>query len=442
MAVLSSPAVRYTPSPTKVATPQNYLDLVSMTYLRNEVPMHLGKDIKQRYGSQMLDIFMEKKGMKIAMDSDVATWLEEDRLTQLATGVTRSGNVFTSNNHTFRTGEILTVWNADGAVLVKGRISATTTNTFTASSNNTAWAGIGTTGLVCHTGTSEFNKGTAGQQESLNTTYQQYEVKPTIVKEMVSDNRTNLTQTSWVEVTYNGVTSNLWYDVNKNGCEARFRNAREQSHFDSEKWTGDLLAAGYTGRDGILSIMEQGNVYSGPISTFTDVDGIVDRLNKQGQLVDNTIYGNTAFNSSIDKFLAASNVNGQAYGMFDNAENMELELSFTGFSYAGYNFNYQSLRILDNPLGHGARVGVTKVNGFLIPNASQSVRDRLTGISAPRPMLHVLYKAKGALNRDYEMVIRDWAQGTSTTDTVTTEFQSEQATALIGRNNTVLFKAA
>ena len=95
---------------------------------------------------------------------------------------------------------------------------------------------------------------------------------------------------------------------------------------------------------------------------------------------------------------------------------------------------------MNDPLGHGARVGVTKTNGFMLPNSSQSVKDVLTGKMSIKPTLHVLYRAKGGVNRDYEMVVRDWANGTSTSDTVTTEFQSEQATVLIGANNTVLFQ--
>jgi hypothetical protein len=84
--------------------------------------------------------------------------------------------------------------------------------------------------------------------------------------------------------------------------------------------------------------------------------------------------------------------------------------------------------------------GITKVNGFLVPSASQSVMDPMQGTPSIRPMIHVRHRAYGDMNRDYEMVVRDWKQGTALTDTVVTEFQSECATVLIGRNNTVLFK--
>jgi hypothetical protein len=412
-----------------------------MTYVKNELPAFISKSIYNRYGSQELDTFIERKGLKMALASDVATWMEEDRLTQLITGATRLADVFTSAGHTFRKNEILTVFDASGAVLKKGLITATTGTTFTALCGTGTWGALGTTALTCYTGTSEFLKGSEGMQESLNTTYQQFTARPTIVKDKVSDNRTNLTQDSWVTAKApDGTTGNLWYDVNKNGCEARFRNAREKSHFDSENWSDDLLAAGYKGREGLLAKMGTGNVYAGSISTLADAKSIVNKLEKQGQLPDNTIYGTTDFCFGIDAFLAAQNVNAQAFGEFDNAENMELNLSFKGFRLGGYNFNYSGLRYLNDPLGHGARAGVTKTNGFMLPNASQSVKDVLTGKMSVKPMLHVLYRAKGGVNRDYEMVVRNWEDGTSLSDTVTTEFQSEMATVLIGVNNTIKFE--
>lgn len=443
MALLTTPAVRLNPSATKTATPQNYLDLSQMNYFRNELPQFINKQIQGRYGSQMLDTFLERKGLRLALSSDVATWMEEERLTQLIIGATRSGDIFTSAGHTFRIGEILTAWNADGTVLKKGRISATTATTFTASCSGTGWGTLALTGISCHTGTSEFLKGSEGQQESLNTTYQQFTARPCIVKEKVTDNRTNLTQDSWVSVKApDGTVGNLWYDVNKNGCEARFRNAREFSHFNSEEWTGDLLAATYRGKQGLIAAMLEGNQFSGLVSNLTDARSVVDRLDKQGQLPNNTIYANLDLGFGFDTFLASQNINGQAWGMFDNEENKKLDLSFKGFSLANYNFNYDGLQILKDPTGHGARTGITKINGMLIPDASQSVKDVLTGKMSTRPMLHVLYRAKGDQNRSYEMVMRDWAKGTEKADIVTTEFQSEEATCLIGRNNTLIFVGA
>ncbi len=119
---------------------------------------------------------------------------------------------------------------------------------------------------------------------------------------------------------------------------------------------------------------------------------------------------------------------------------MFLNLSFKGYSLGGYEFSYSSLQYLKEATAQGAMAGVTKVNGFLVPSASQSVTDPLQGTTSVKPMIHVRHRAYGSMNRDYELSVFDWKAGTSNTDTIRTEFQSEQATVLIGRNNTILFR--
>ena len=442
-AIAASPGVRYTPSATKVPTAQNYLDLTDITYFNHELP-DLDKNLHERYGNQMIDTFFERTGRKIPYASDVITWTEEDRLTQLATGVARTGDVFTLADHTFRPGEVIQAFLPDGTVSRQGRISATTSTTFTASCGDAAgWTALGATGITVFADISEFLKGTAGMSQSLNTKYQQYTTRGTITKEMADENRTNLTQISWLKATDTATGDSLgyiWYDVNKYNAERRFRNKRESANFNSKDWAGDLLAAGYKGRQGMLDAFAQGNIFAGTISDRASAESLVNRLEKQGQLRDNVIYGTTAFCFAQDAFLASTNTVGLSYGAFQNSEKMALDLTFKGYTLGGYEFNYSSLRYLNEPTAQGAITGINKVNGFMIPSASQSVGDPMQGTSSVKPMIHVRNRAYGNLNRDYEMVVRDWKSGTSLTDTVTTEWQSEQAVVIIGRNNCVLFK--
>lgn len=442
-AIAASPAVRYTPSATKVPTAANYLDLSDMSYSTHEIP-DMDKTLNKRYGSQMIDGWFEKTGRKIPYASDVITWTEEDRLTQLATDVARTADVFTLAGHTFRAGEVITAFLPDGTVSRQGRISATTSTTFTASCGDAAgWTALGATGISVFADISEFLKGSAGMQESLNTTYQQYTTRGTITKEMVSENRTNMTQISWLKMTDNSSGDTLgyvWYNVNRENAEKRFRNKRESANFNSKEWAGDLLAAGYKGREGLFASMAQGNIFAGTISDRASAENMVARLEKQGQLRDNIIYGTTAFCFAQDAFLADTNTVGLSYGAFNNSADMALNLSFKGYQLGGYEFSYSALQYLKEATAQGAMAGVTKINGFLVPAASQSVTDPMQGTTSVLPMIHVRNRQYGAMNRDYELSVFDWAKGTSDTDTIRTEFQSEQATCLIGRSNTILFK--
>jgi hypothetical protein len=441
MAILTTPAVRYTPSATKVPTAANYMDLDDMTYRTHEVP-DLDKNLHGRYGSQMIDTFFEKTGRKSSYASDVITWTEEERLTQLAVGVTRVGDVFTFATHTFREGEVIMVRDATGGVVRQGRVSATTSTTFTARCGDAlGWAALAGA-LTVFADISEFLKGSAGMQESSNTTYQQFTARGTTTKEMANENRTNMTQISWLKMSDTATGSLIgyvWYDINKENAEKRFRNKRESAHFNSKNWAGDLLSDGYKGRQGLFEAMDEGNIYAGFINNIADAEGIIDRLEKQGQHKDNIIYGTTAFCLAQDRFLASTNTVGLSYGAFQNSKDMALDLSFKGYCLGGYEFQYSKLQYLTEATAQGSMIGSKKVNGFLIPSGSQAVKDNMTGTTSVKPMIHVRHRAYGAMNRDYEMVTRDWSAGTSLTDTITTEFQSEQATVLIARANTIKF---
>lgn len=442
-AIATTPAVRYVPSATKIPTAENYLDLDDMTYRNHELP-DLDKNIHNRYGSQMIDGWFERTGRKIPYASDVITWTEEDRLTQLATGVALTGNVFTLADHTFRAGNIIQAFLPDGSVSRQGRVQSTTSTTFTALCGDAAgWTALGATGITVFADMTEFGKGTAGMQESLNTKYQQYTTRGTITKEMVKENRTNMTQISWLKAA-DSVTGNtigyIWYDVNKDNAERRFRNMRESSHYNSKNWGGDLLTAGFKGREGLFEAAGQGNVFAGTISDLPSVESMILRLEKQGQLRDNLIYGTTQFCFAQDKFLAATNTIGLSYGAFNNDEKMFQHLSFKGYEYGGYEFNYSASQYLKEPTAQGALTGINKINGFLIPAASQSVLDPIQGTQSVKPMIHVRNRQYGSMNRDYEVVVTDWKQGTQTLDIIKTEFQSEQALVVIGRNNLILFK--
>jgi len=237
-----------------------------------------------------------------------------------------------------------------------------------------------------------------------------------------------------------GEVGNVWFYVNKDNAERRFLNARESASINSKKWAGDLLADGFTGKQGLIDVFNQGNVNSGIISTLSDIDGVIDRLEKQGQLKDNVWYGTTAFCRGMDNLLSATNTVGLSYGAFQNDEKMFQHLSFKGLSRGGYEFGYSPLRYLNEPTAQGSMVGANKINAFMVPSASMSVRDNVNGGTSMKPMIHIRNRALGSLNRDYEMAQFDWKNGTNTIDAVRTEFQSEQAIVIIGRNNTFLCK--
>ena len=441
MALNAIPGVDFTPSATKTPTPQNYLGSADFNWLQQYLPETYNK-IHERYGSQDITGMLEMQGKEIPFASDAILWKEENRLTQLGTGVTRAGDVFTLASHTFRPGEIIKVRNDDGSVVRKGRIQSTTSTTFTALCGDVAgWTAVGTATLTVFANTDEFLKGSSGMSESLNTTFKSYEQKPVIFKEMVSENRSNMALITWLDIQMpGGEVKHIWYFENYKNTEKRFKNKIESGLIDMQRWTGDLATAGYGGTQGLFDIYREGNIYSGLLTTMAGVDEVVDRANKQGSLAENFMYGTTQFNSKISDFLGSVNTTGMSWGMFNNDEKMALNLEFKGFHRGGYEFATSRWRYLVEPTAEGSMVGSQKVHAIMFPSGSKSVYDSNKGVSATQPLLHVRYRAYGNMNRKYEMSVFSWDAGTSDTDTIRTEFQAERALVQLGRNSCFIFQ--
>jgi hypothetical protein len=67
------------------------------------------------------------------------------------------------------------------------------------------------------------------------------------------------------------------------------------------------------------------------------------------------------------------------YGSFDNNKTKCSLDSFQGYRIGGFEFSYSRSKYLDSLIAQGAITGINKVNGFLVPAASQSVTITLQG---------------------------------------------------------------
>lgn len=433
MAIEASPGVIYIPTPTKTPTPTNYISDAEYNLMTQYIP-ELEDQIVDRFGTQMITGLLAYQGKESAFQADLIKWNEEGRLTQLATGVTRASNVFTSADHTFRVGETIVVRTSDGGVLTQGQITATTTNTFTAvNGNSSGWSG--TTGLTVYADSNEFAKGSTGMEIGLNSQVEQFTNAPVTIKETLIETRTNLALRTWV----NTGEGFLWYYKNLKDTKMRFNNALENKLILGNLWGGALATAGVQGTQGLFSCAREGNIFSGQAVDLDDFDEIIDRMNAQGMISNNYMYNTSAQNRVIDRMLKAENVTASGWGEFSN-EAEALKLGFKSFNYGNYNFYKSNWRFLDNPTTEGSATGATKVHGFMFPMGGKNVYDVMTGTQATQPFLHVKYRASSEVNRKYEMSIFDWSTGTNRNDERRTEFQSERCLQVTGRNNLLLLQ--
>lgn len=443
MALLNSPGVIFSPSASKVPTGQNYLGSDDFDFANQYLP-ETEKKIFKRFGSQDVTGMLKMLGKEKSFASDKLIWKEEARLRMLGKGVTRTANVFTLADHNFRVGETIIARTSDGSVVRQGRISAVTDSTFTAICGHVSgWTALTASDIVVFVDANEFLKDTKGFTESLDTKFESFEASPVNIKEMVKESGSNLAQITWLEVSNeSGQTGYVWYFKNFADTEKRYLNALESKLIRGRRWAGDLLAAGYEGTEGLIEIAEQGNVFAGQISDLNDVDELCERMDAQGGISNNYLYGTTSFGASIDDFLQAENVTGLSWGAFDNNEKMALNLEFKGFQRSGYEYSKTRWGYLTDPNSEGSMVGASKIHAIMIPSGSKNLRDQVNGGATTEPMLQVRYRAYGKENRKMKMAVRSFENGTTDgQDRVITDWVSERMLQACGRNNFVIFKS-
>jgi hypothetical protein len=301
---------------------------------------------------------------------------------------------------------------------------------------------------------SEFAKGGAGMEGSLEADDLIFETSPIILKDKYAINGSDMAQIGWIEVTTeNGASGYLWYIKSEHETRLRFDDYLETSMLEAVPAEAGSGAAtqvvnttvGNKGTEGIFYTLEdRGNVWSGGIpAALADFDAIISRLDKQGAIEENVIFVNRDFGFAIDDMLAAQNsygAGGTSYGLFDNDEQMALNLGFTGFR-RGYDFYKSDWKYLNDPTMRGG-LASGGINGMMVPAGSTTVYDQVLGKNAKRPFLHVRYRASETEDRRYKTWITGSAGGAATSDLDAMEvnFLSERAVCTMGANNFFLFQ--
>ncbi len=433
-----------TPAPSKATLSSNYLGS-SVEFASQYLPDVYEKEF-EKYGNRSVSSFLRMVGAEMPIASDIIQWSEQGRLHLAVTGATRSADVITSNGHPFRVGQTVIV--SDGTDQEKAIITAVTANTFTVASyeNANLASAIATTGLKVFAYGSEFKKGTIGMDGSLEAPKDIQTTNPIIIKDKYEINGSDLAQIGWIEVsTENGATGYLWYLKSEHETRQRFEDYLELAMIEGKPAASSSGAetAGFKGTKGLFHEVEnRGNISTGSIASRTDIETLIQVLDKEGAIQENVLFVNRAKSFEIDNVLAAQNNSGastSSYGLFDNDESMALNLGFMGFNL-GYDFYKSDWKYL-NDATTGALT--SSVTGVLVPAGTTSVYDQVMGRNATRPFLHVAFRKSEAEDRKY----KSWVTGSagsagmsSDLDAMQVHFLSERALVVHGANNFILFK--
>ena len=464
--VLSTPGFELQPSAEKKTLASNYI--TNFNFLNQYLPDTYEKEF-ERYGNRSIASFLRIVGAEMPSNSDLIKWAEQGRLHTKYVNCSSDGAAAddtatitvsdvlnpaatSTTGIAFRVGQ--TVFLSNNSTVTNQSNKAIITavdyvnNTFDVAYYEAGGQTFDSTAtLTAFVYGSEFGKGTFGMEESLESSDEIFENSPIIIKDKYAVSGSDMAQIGWVEVTTeNGATGYLWYIKSEHETRLRFEDYLEMSMVEgvpAEAGSGAIASA--KGTEGLFYVVnKRGNVWSGGNpSTLQDFDYIIQRLDKQGAIEENAIFLNRQFSNDINDMLASQNsygAGGTSFGLFDNDEQMALNLGFTGFR-RGYDFYKTDWKYLNDAALRGGISG-GNVNGVLVPAGSTTVYDQILGKNAKRPFLHVRYRASETEDRRYKTWITGSAGGavTSSLDAMEVHFLSERALCTLGANNFFLFK--
>jgi len=474
----------------------NYIDFTSTDtkgWAQQYLPDLMEKEAEV-FGQRTISGFLSQVGAEEAMTADQVIWSEQSRLhlsyvgTVATAGDTNGtftvvtdidGNALTTT-HGIRVNDIVLI--ATAGVVTKCLVVETPESDVVSVEPYTA------TDLSAHATTasgsvllvvgSEYGKGqsysdntgthNSDRRTALEPTFKSFTNKPIIMKDYYEISGSDSSQIGWVEVTgEEGQNGYLWYLKAEGDTRARFNDYLEMAMLEAEKTVdGSAIGfadkqirgaadsgAGLNGSEGLFAAIEsRGNITSGVtgVNAATDLaefDAILAEFDKQGAIEENMMFVNRATSLAMDDMLASMNsygAGGTSYGVFDNDEDMALNLGFSGFRRGSYDFYKSDFRYLNDKATRGEinRIaGSAAIRGVMIPAGTSTVYDQSIGKNLKRPFLHVRYRASQTDNRK----MKTWVTGsvgasTSALDAMQLHMLSERCLVTQGANNFMLMK--
>jgi hypothetical protein len=481
------------PASQKATLSSNYIDFTATAtagWAQQYLPDLMEKEAEV-FGNRTISGFLSQVGAEESMTSDQVVWSEQGRLHLSYTGAyDENANTFTveddidgnavdatNDNHGVRINDMVIVATAEGTIkcVVSGVTNQVCTvlpyEVATADAASAFTDGTGSTrGTILVIG-SEFGKGTNGQGGTASSTdgygnvqptHTSFSNKPIIMKDYFEVSGSDASAIGWVEITGEaGQNGYLWYLKAEGDTRSRFSDYLEMTMLEAVKGvaastaeaTVGVDASSSFGTEGLFAAIEtRGNITTGVtgVNAATDLaefDAILAEFDSQGAIEENMMFVNRSTSLAIDDMLASMNsygAGGTSYGVFDNSEDMALNLGFSGFRRGSYDFYKSDFRYLNDKATRGSinsRDAVAPIRGAIIPAGVSTVYDQQLGKNLKRPFLHVRYRASQTDNRK----MKTWVTGsvgavTSDLDAMQVHYLSERCLITQGANNFMLMK--
>ena len=409
MAITAGGSLNSVPAPTQQALQSNYLDLASTAgqgWAQQYLP-DLMEQEAEVFGNRTISGFLASVGAEESMTADQVVWSEQGRLHlsykgHIANGanqITGTNNGFTfeidtdidgnavgtsSIDHGVRVNDMVLV--ADSSTTVKGIVTEISNdqvavalydagNTTATGTNAGLAAGSGDSATLLVIG-SEYRKGDNYQnsetRQANEPQFTSFSNKPIIIKDFYQVSGSDASRVGWVEIaSETGAAGYMWFLKAEADTRARFVDYLEMTMLEAIKgdtdqstvdaYLGDTSTDNF-GTQGLFDAIEtRGNITTGVTGTsspadLAEFDAILAEFDAQGAIPENMMFVNRATSLAMDDMLASMNsygAGGTSYGVFDNSEQMALNLGFAGFRRGSYDFYKSDFRYLNDKSTRG-----------------------------------------------------------------------------------------
>jgi hypothetical protein len=428
----------------------------------------------ERYGNRTLSGFLKMVGAEMPMTSDQVIWSEQNRLHISYNGVSVAANVVAAgattnviavaaaDTNVISVNDTVVLLNpangAESKAIVTASVPGAGGNFTVQSYDNAGLVGnlvaaavaLGT-GIKVFVYGSDYAKGSniaTGARVSVTPSFTQYSNSPIILRNQYTISGSDMSQIGWVEVaTEDGTSGYLWYLKAESETRLRFEDYLEMSMVEAEYSQLGTNATNPGSQGLFAAIQTRGNVEVGftAAAGLDEFDAILKNLDTQGAIEENMLFLQRQTSLDFDDMLAAISggfAGGTAFGLFENSEEMALNLGFSGFRRGSYDFYKTDWKYLNDASTRGASTGISSVEGVLVPAGTSTVYDQILGTNIRRPFLHVRYRASASDDRRMKSWLTGSAGGatTSTLDAMEVNFLSERCLVTQAANNFVLFK--
>ena len=492
MAIASSGAAleHLQPRPVKDLFAGNYLAIGTDFDFQDQFLPEIYEKEVERFGNRSISGFLRMVGAEMPMASDEVVWTEQGRIhvavknARLASGDAVANKITfiaeTTGSAPLSAADQCALFSVgDTIILSKGTASTMKTTKAIVKTVNTtdiiavpylaanlsdagagSWDnGATTDDIAIIVYGSEYGKGSKEVGNTKDAKFTSYSNKPIILRDKYAVNGSDTAQIGWVEVTSeNGANGYLWYLKSEHEARLRFEDQLEMAMIEGEKAAHSFTVNPGTGSnsftvkgtEGLFAAIDsRGLVYNDadfgstdPDDGVAEFDAILKELDKQGAIEENMIFSSRNLSLAIDNMLANQNSygsGGTSYGVFNNSEDMALNLGFSGFRRGSYDFYKTDWKYLNDGVTRGA---IGDVDGVIVPAGTSTVYDQNMGKNVKRPFLHVRYRASEADDRRMKSWITGSVGGnyTSDEDAMNVHFLSERCLCVQAANNFVLLK--